>query len=434
MHRFTFLVLLVLAFQTARTQSLLSADGDRIVDQKGNEIQLRGMNLGAWFLIEPYMISEGEARSQWQIKRKMIAKGATLEEVENFFEAWRDLFIQQADIDHIASLGFNSVRFPLHFELFLSPHQREVRNRIILDSTKAGAFIDSLEKWQKEGQLFTDGNAEGFRRIDTMMAWCRPHGIYITLDLHAAPGGQGNQLAINDGISPDQYWKGKHAHTFQSITTLFWEKISRRYKSESLIAMYDMLNEPNHVIYIPKLRRFYLRTLQSIRSTDSHLALIEGGLWGSTYLWMRPRFFRNKNINGLVYNLHDYSGWRQPKNKREASLLRTRYRVVPFILTDEITAMRYRKKNNVPIYVGEFGEMGYDWIGKKVKLFDNLKLSWSFWSYKKMDYNGKCESCCSSIDQIDLYSSFGREKCIADLKQRKIKFYPEMINAMTTKK
>jgi hypothetical protein len=428
-----FLACLILLFSHfSHSQSRLSTREDIIVDERGNEVQLRGVNLGSWFLIEPYMISENQAQAQWQIKRKMITRGARVDEVEQFFAAWRDLFIKQVDIDHIASLGLNSIRFPLHYELFLTPHQREVRDRIISDSSTADAFIDSMVSWQRAGLLFTDASVEGYQRIDTMIAWCRPHGIYITLDLHAAPGGQGNQLAINDGISKNQFWRGKHAREFQSMTLLFWKKVSERYKAEHLIAMYDLLNEPNHVIYIPRLRRFYRRMLTIIRNNnDQHLVLLEGGLWGSTYMMMRPEFYRRRHFTNLVYNLHDYSGWRQPKNKQQAVRLRMRQNIVPFILTEELTARRFQKKNHIPIYVSEFGEMGADWVGKKILTYDSLRLSWSFWAYKKIAYDGtRCASGVSCIGTVDLYSREGREKCLEALRQRKIILSEEYINAM----
>ena len=429
------LTCLVLVSSLFSHAQILTTSADKIIDHEGNEVQLRGVNLGTWFLIEPYMISEGEAKAQWQIKRKMIAKGATAEEVERFFATWHDLFIQRGDIDHIASLGLNNVRLPLHYELFLTAHQRAVHDAIIVDSSKYGAFIDSLKKWQSDNQLFTDLGVEGFRRIDSILLWSRPHGIYVTIDLHAAPGGQGNQLAINDAFLSNQFWKGRHAKLFQSLTTLLWKNISARYKNDETVAMYDMLNEPNHIIYIPRLRKFYKKTLEAIRSNgDQHLALIEGGLWGSTYMLTRPQFFRRHKINNIVYNVHDYSGWRQPKNKRQAGLLKARQNVVPFILTDELTACRFRKKNQVPVYVGEFGEMGADWVAKKILTYDSLKLSWAFWSYKKIEYHdGHCGSGLSCTEPIDFYSREGREKCLAALREKKFILSQEYINAMKGK-
>ena len=316
MRKYTFFILFFFIFSYGKTQPPLSASGDKIVDANGNEIQLRGVNLGSWFLIEPYMIAEKEAKSQWQIKRKMIAKGATLKQADSFFESWRNLFIQRADINHIASLGLNNVRMPLHYELFLTPAQRSIRNQLILDSSKANAFLDSLVKWQNNGQLFTDANLEGFVRIDSMIAWCRPHAIYITLDLHCAPGGQGKETQTDDGELPNRFWAGKQARKWQALTTLFWNKIAQRYKVEPLIAMYDILNEPSNVKQLPKLRRFYLITMQSVRKTgDEHLVLIEGGLYGTTFLQMKPGWFKKRGFDNLVYNVHDYSGWSVPKNE-----------------------------------------------------------------------------------------------------------------------
>ncbi|MFP3649197.1 cellulase family glycosylhydrolase, partial [Paraburkholderia sp. SIMBA_054] len=39
---------------------------------------------------------------------------------------------------------------------------------------------------------------EGFRRTDELLAWAKANDMYLILDLHAAPGGQGNDINISD--------------------------------------------------------------------------------------------------------------------------------------------------------------------------------------------------------------------------------------------
>ena len=38
----------------------------------------------------------------------------------------------------------------------------------------------------------------GFALTDSLIAWCKANHMYVILDLHAAPGGQGNDLNISD--------------------------------------------------------------------------------------------------------------------------------------------------------------------------------------------------------------------------------------------
>jgi aryl-phospho-beta-D-glucosidase BglC (GH1 family) len=39
---------------------------------------------------------------------------------------------------------------------------------------------------------------EGFKMTDDLLKWCADNKMYLILDLHAAPGGQGNDANISD--------------------------------------------------------------------------------------------------------------------------------------------------------------------------------------------------------------------------------------------
>jgi len=43
---------------------------------------------------------------------------------------------------------------------------------------------------------------KGFAMTDSLLQWCAANKIYLILDLHAAPGGQGNDLNISDRDRP----------------------------------------------------------------------------------------------------------------------------------------------------------------------------------------------------------------------------------------
>ena len=38
----------------------------------------------------------------------------------------------------------------------------------------------------------------GFEMTDELLDWCEEFGLYLILDLHAAPGGQGHDAGISD--------------------------------------------------------------------------------------------------------------------------------------------------------------------------------------------------------------------------------------------
>ena len=61
----------------------------------------------------------------------------------------------------IAKTGANTVRLPFHYKLFTA-----------------------------EDYLGSNDPAEGFRRLDAAIGWCRVHGLKVILDMHDCPGGQ----------------------------------------------------------------------------------------------------------------------------------------------------------------------------------------------------------------------------------------------------
>ena len=70
-------------------------------------------------------------------------------------------------------------------------------------------------------RLFTDetylggqGESRGFMLIDRVVGWCKKEGIYVILDMHAAPGGQTGDN-IDDGYGYPFYLKVKKAKRLQ---------------------------------------------------------------------------------------------------------------------------------------------------------------------------------------------------------------------------
>lgn len=92
----------------------LHAEGKKFIDRNGNEIQLRGVALGNWLLLEGYMwgFMTTACNREWLIQ-DAFRQLAGPEEAEKFFPAYRDAFITETDIRMIAEMGFNSIRIPI---------------------------------------------------------------------------------------------------------------------------------------------------------------------------------------------------------------------------------------------------------------------------------------------------------------------------------
>ena len=197
----------------------LTTEGKKIVDAEGNEVILRGMSLGSWMLIEGYMMqSSNVADTQHEFRNRLIDLMGE-EKTDEFFDAWLDNHVTKADIDSLAIWGFNSVRLPMHYNLFTLPIEDEP--------------VEGENTWLEKG----------FVMVDSLLDWCEVNNIYLILDLHAAPGGQGYNAAICDyDPSKPSLWQSQEN---KDKTVALWAKLAERYKDEKWIDEYDLINEVN---------------------------------------------------------------------------------------------------------------------------------------------------------------------------------------------
>jgi endoglucanase len=197
--------------------------------------------------------------------------------------------------------------------------------------------------------------------------------MYVILDLHAAPGGQGTDKNIADIFYENNLWQFR---VFQDVTTRLWERIAQRYKGESAIAMYDILNEPNNVPGGgPTIKPLLQRLISTIRNQgDNHMLLLEGNGWGNNYDYLEP--FNFSPNWGLVYNAHRYGisptdDWIRDGNPNQINRI--------------INMIEFRTRHNVPVWVGETGENSSSWLSQNIKTMNDQKVGWCHWTYKRHD-------------------------------------------------
>lgn len=338
----------------ASAAGFLRAEGKRIVDETGRPIILRGMGLGGWMLQEGYMLQMGDVgRGQQHVIRGKIAELIGEEKTARFYKAWLDNHTTKADIDHMAAQGFNSVRLPMHYDLLTVPADKE---------PKAG-----VDTWHEDG----------FRRIDELLAWSKANGLYLILDLHAAPGGQGNDLPIADrDPSKPSLWDSPEN---RRKTVAIWRKLAERYKDEPWIGAYDIINEPNwdfegdgggHGCKEEKnapLRSLMMEITAAIREVDKrHMVIIEGNCWGNNYKGVMPPWDDN-----LAVSFHKY--WN----------VNDRASIQPI--------MKLRDEYDVPLWLGESGENSNVWFRDSIALVEGEGIGWAYWPLKKIGFNQPLE-------------------------------------------
>ena len=347
------IILSLIYTDTVKSQGYLKAEGTKIVNEKGENVLLRGIGLGGWMLQEGYMLRINREGQQNKI-RKRIDSLIGPENTQKFYDAWLANHTRKIDIDSLKAWGFNSVRLPMHYNLYTLPIEKEP--------------LPGQNTWLEKG----------FALTDSLLAWCKTNKIYLILDLHAAPGGQGNDLNIADGdISKPALWESEDN---KKKTIALWRKLAQRYANEPWIGGYDILNEPNWGFTDPVkdkngttekdnsiLRMLTQDITNAIREVDKkHIVIIEGNGWGNNYSGILPPW-----DNNMVLSFHKY--W----NKNDLNSIKA--------------ILKAREQYNIPVWLGETGENSNVWFSEAIHLFESNNIGWAWWPLKKMGFNNPLE-------------------------------------------
>ncbi len=352
----SFLWLLVLlglaAAAHGHAEGFLRAQGQVIVDGKGQPVVLRGMGLGGWMLQEGYMLQLPNLGQQHVIRRE-IEKLVGPERTNAFYAAWLANHTTRADIEAMASWGMNSIRLPMHFNLF---------TLAVEDEPVAGE------------QTWLD---TGFELVDQLLEWAAANRMYLILDLHAAPGGQGNDLAIADrDPTKASLWESQ---ANQDKTIALWRKLDGRYRDQPWIGAYNLINEPNWGFSDQDDRhgcaeadnaplwRLQQAITRAIRQVDPrHMIVIEGNCWGNNYRGMDTLWDDN-----LAISFHKYWNHNTPESIEGM--------------------LRLREQHNAPLWLGESGENSNTWFTDAIALVEGEGIGWAFWPLKKLGFNNPLE-------------------------------------------
>jgi hypothetical protein len=331
------------------SQGFLKANGKTIVNAKGKEIILRGIGLGGWMLQEPYMLQLGGVAANQSLIRSKITDVIGEDATNTFYNAWLANYCRKADIDSLAAWGFNSIRLPMHYNLFTLATEQEP--------------VSGKNTWL----------SKGFQLTDSLLSWCKADKIYLILDLHATPGGQGNDVAISDrDTSKPSLWQSE---LNKQKTIALWRKLAERYANEQWIGGYDLINETNwgfqnasdkngcaETENVP-LKKMLTDITYAIRQVDKkHLIFIEANCWANNYKGIFPLWDTN-----MVVSFHKY--W---NNNDQQSIQ---------------NFLDIRDKYNVPIWCGESGENSNAWFTSAIGLFEKNKVGWAWWPLKKIGLN-----------------------------------------------
>ncbi len=339
-----FLFASLLATSQAQDAGFLRAIDSRVVDGQGKEVILRGMGLGGWMLQEGYMLGIRNEGMQHLIKAR-ITDLVGREECDRFYQLWLQNHMARPDVDLLAKSGFNSIRLPMHYNLFTLPMENEP--------------VKGQNTWL----------TNGFTLTDNLLAWCKANKMYLILDLHASPGGQGKDGNISDyDPAKPSLWESAEN---QQKTVALWHKLAERYANEPWIGGYDLLNEPNWTFEgkdkngrqdatNQPIWEIYQAITKAIRSVDTnHIIIVEGNAWGNNY-----NGFPGPWDDNMVMSFHKY--WNPNTQAAIAHFL------------------DLREKFHMPLWLGESGENTTQWFSECVRLVEKNHIGWAWWPYKKV--------------------------------------------------
>ena len=317
-------ILIMSARPTTAQHHFVRTEGTHLIDGQGHPLSLRGTNLGNWLVREGYMFHfEGGPQSAREIET-LTYELLGPEDAKKFWNQYLDCHITRDDIQFLTHAGFNSIRVPIHYKYFESD------------------------------------NAEGFRLLDRVVEWSREAGLYVVIDMHAAPGGQ---TGANIDDSWGYPWLYESSEAQQQLISI-WKRIAAHYRDSETVLGYDLLNEPIPQYpaikkYNLQLEQLYHRIVDGIREVDrNHIVILGGAQWDTNFSVFGPPLDAN-----VMYTFHKY--WVPPEQKEIQQYI------------------DFRDTYHVPIWMSESGENTDEWITQYRELLDKNHIDWAFWPYKK---------------------------------------------------
>ncbi|TVY62811.1 putative glucan endo-1,6-beta-glucosidase B, partial [Lachnellula suecica] len=352
--------------------------------------KIRGVNLGSYFVIEPWMIGNEWASSVCADEGSEFdcVQSIGQDAANSFFETHWDTYITEDEIQRIASYGLNTIRIPLGYWILES----------LIDHSCGHA------------EHFPMG---GFKYLERLVGWASDAGLYIILDLHGAPGAQvSSQPFTGQIVGTARFYK---QHNYDRAIKFFAWLAETVHSNDAFrnVGMLQLVNEPTRGSSKTHLMNsyYYPKAYETIREVEAELGVSETSMlhvqfmnekWGSgnptsslqdrSFLaYDDHRYVLGDSIAGLSLLQRRYIKYDSSVNvTKEAYLL------------DACNANRDSGDPNTPTIVGEWSvsvadnvERSPEWdtttenkdfytrfFAAQVTNYEATTLGWIFWSWK----------------------------------------------------
>lgn len=282
--------------------------------------------------------------------------------------------VPEDDFRMIADLGFDFVRIPMDYWLWIDSDWRTTGKPAVGDLMKV-----------KESGLAT---------VDRIVEMSRKYGLHCSLNFHRAPG-----YCINNGdLEPAVLWQDKNV---EDAFVYHWEVFAKRYKTLGGDISFNLVNEaprprPGYMSR-EDYRRVMTRATEKIReATPDRLVIIDGLSVGNQVVYeMMP--------TGVAQSVHAYTpaevshfraGWVDkrkdypspwwPAVKRDGSGLVSRE-----TLEAHYDPWGWLVRQGVGVHCGEagaFNQTPHDvflrWICDVLDILKMHSIGWALWNFR----------------------------------------------------
>ncbi len=340
----------IISFTTLIGNDLLQLKNGKITNENNQPVFLKGVNTGNWLMLEMWMLNyAGKGIEDQHEFIETLEHRFGKEKAEELMDTYRSHWMKEGDFDIIKSFGMNTIRLPFDYKLLMN------------SDTKPFKLKRDAWEW-----------------LDLTIKIAKEKGLYVILDMHGAPGRQSG-MDHSGRVGYNKLWSNK---SFQDQTAWLWKQISNRYKNESTIAAYDLLNEPWGSSE-KNLKKIILKCYKEIRkNNDDHLVIFPGHTSGIDFY----QNIKSVELRNVIYTMHFYPGffgWGSA----------TPYIHAEFLLEGLPNWVAKMEEFNSPLLIGEFnvvlkGAGGGEMMRRYYDFYESLHWPATMWSYKVLDANG----------------------------------------------
>lgn len=264
--------------------------------------------------------------------------------------------------------GANHIRWQLCWDGF--PHSRADR-----------VSLDEYDAWLEKS----------LAHLDELLPVCRGCGLRVLIDLHTSPGGR-------DKASACRLFQDKH---LQEHFLELWKQMARRYRGNTTVWGYDLLNEPVEGTVAEGLHDWHAlaeETAQAVRAIDpEHAIIVEPAKWGNPE---GLKSFAPLKVSGVVYSVHMYLPHKFTHQGVGNSTTNLSYpgeldgrRIDKESLRAALRpAVEYQRAHHVAMYIGEFsairwapGSSACNYLRDVIDLFEEQGWDWAYHAFREWD-------------------------------------------------